>query len=197
MSRLPDSLRRKGRGRPERPNLVAFRRSQTNAIRGTRSVCRGRSLRETPVQVIDRPVRHDVGCSVTNASGGSALPFRGTLQATETVVDGLNRLSGTGEATHLGRFTMVSEFTVIPPPVSTASGTATWTAANGDEISTTVSGRAVVTFPTAAIVETHTITGGTGRFADASGTFVVQRSLNILTLGASSGSIAGTIDLHH
>ena len=67
----------------------------------------------------------------------------------------MNQLSGEGEATHLGRFTLVSVFTVIPPPVSTASGTATWTAANGDEISTTFSGRAVVTFPTAAIVETH------------------------------------------
>ena len=70
--------------------------------------------------------------AATTASGNSALPFRGTLQANETVSDGLNRLTGTGVATHLGRFTMVSEFTVIPPPVSTASGTATWTAANGD-----------------------------------------------------------------
>ena len=132
----------------------------------------------------------------TNASGGSELPFSGTLQATETVDGGLHRLSGTGQATHLGRFTLQSEFTVTPPPVSTASGTATWTAANGDEIFTTVTGQAVVTFPTAAIVETHTITSGTGRFAEASGTLVVRRSLNLVTL-VSSGSIAGTVDLHH
>ena len=150
----------------------------------------------------DTPVTSPTAPSSTlpgtaSASRGSELPFRGTLQATETVVDGLNRLSGTGEATHLGHFTMLSVFTVIPPPVSTASGTATWTAANGDEISTTVSGQAVVTFPTAAIAETHTITGGTGRFADASGTFIVRRSVNLLTLGDSSGSFAGTIDLHH
>jgi len=136
------------------------------------------------------------GAASANASGGSELPFRGTLEATETVTDGLNRLSGSGEATHLGRFTLASEFTVIPPPVSTASGTATWTAANGDEMFTTVTGQAVITFPTGAIVETHTITSGTGRFAEASGTLVVQRSLNLLTL-VSSGSIAGTIDLKH
>ena len=137
------------------------------------------------------------GAASTDATGGSELPFSGTLQASETVVEGgVHHLSGTGEATHLGRFTLVSEFTVIPPPVSTASGTATWIAANGDRIFTTVTGQAVITFPTGAIVETHTITAGTGRFADASGTLVVRRSLNLLTL-ISSGSIAGTIDLRH
>jgi len=139
----------------------------------------------------------NAGVASTNASGGSALPFRGTLQATETVADGLNRLSGTGEATHLGRFTLVSVFTVIPPPVSTASGEATWTAADGDQIFTTVTGQAVVTFPIAAIAETHTIVSGTGRFTNASGAFVVQRSVNVLTLGDSSGTIAGTINLGH
>ena len=71
-----------------------------------------------------------------------------------------------------------------------------WTAANGDAIATTVAGHAVVTFPLAAITETHTITGGTGRFAGASGTLIVERSLNLPTL-ASSGSIAGTISLAH
>jgi hypothetical protein len=135
--------------------------------------------------------------SSTNATGGSELPVTGTLRATETSADGLNRLSGKGEATHLGRFNFLSEFTVTPPPISTASGTATWTAANGDEIRTTVTGHAVVTFPTAAITETHVIRSGTGRFAGASGTLIVQRSLNLLTLGSSSGSIAGTISLNH
>jgi len=132
-----------------------------------------------------------------NAIGGSSLPFSGTLQATETSADGVNRLRGTGYATHLGRFTLVAVFTVIPPPVSTASGEATWTAANGDQIFTTFAGQAVVTFPMAAIVETHTIVSGTGRFAQSSGTLVVHRSVNILTLGDSSGSIAGTINLGH
>lgn len=131
----------------------------------------------------------------TNATGGSELPFSGTLQATESVSDGVNQLRGTGEATHLGRFTLVAAFTVIPPPVSTASGEATWTAANGDQIFTTFAGQAVVTFPMAAIVETHTVVSGTGRFAKSSGTLVVHRSVNILTLGDSSGSISGTINL--
>jgi hypothetical protein len=137
------------------------------------------------------------GVAVTEARGGSELPFRGTLQASETVADGgLHHLNGVGEATHLGRFTLTSVFTVTPPPASTASGTATWTAANGDEIFTSTAGQAVITFPVAVIAETHTITGGTGRFADASGSIVVDRSLNLQTL-VSSASLTGTISLGH
>ena len=139
-----------------------------------------------------------VGAAVTEARGGSELPFRGTLQATEKVADdGLHRLDGGGEATHLGRFTLTSEFTLLtPPPVVTASGTATWTAANGDKIFTSTAGQGVITLPVAAIAETHTITGGTGRFADVSGRLIVDRSLNVLTLH-SSASLTGTISLGH
>ena len=132
-----------------------------------------------------------------NATNGSALPFRGDLQATETAAGTQRHLTGSGEATLLGRFTLSADFTVVPgPPVSTASGTATWTAANGDLIFTTLTGEAVITFPQAAIVETHTITGGTGRFADATGAFLMDRSLNLQTF-ASTASITGTINLGH
>lgn len=137
-----------------------------------------------------------LGTAVADARGGSALPFRGSLQATETAVGALHHLEGAGEATHLGRFTLTSEFTVTPPPLSTASGTATWTAANGDQLFTTTSGQAVITFPAATIAETHTITAGTGRFANASGNIVVDRSLNLQTL-VSSASLSGTLDLGH
>jgi len=135
------------------------------------------------------------GTAATAARGGSELPFRGTLDATETEDGSLHHLVGTGNATHLGRFTLTSNFTV-DTATATASGTAAWTAANGDQLFTTVTGHAVVTFPTAAITEIHTITGGTGRFAEASGSLSVDRSLNLPTL-VSSGSITGTINLGH
>jgi hypothetical protein len=140
------------------------------------------------------------GAAVTEAQGGSELPFRGTFQATETtatVNDPMNHLVGTGNATHLGRFTLTSDFTV-DVATATAVGTAVWTAANGDQLFTTVTGEAVVTFPNAAIVETHVITGGTGRFAGASGKtpLRVERSLNLVT-NVSSASITGTISLSH
>ena len=125
--------------------------------------------------------------------GGSELPFQGTLQATETADGALRHLVGTGEATHLGRFTLTADFTVTSPPPM-ASGTATWTAANGDEIFTTVIGQGVVTFPILAVVETHTITGGTGRFAGSSGSIILERLINLQTF-ISSASITGTISL--
>jgi len=45
-----------------------------------------------------------------------------------------------------------------------------------------------------SIVETYTITGGTGRFAGATGNFTVERLINRATF-ASSGVISGTIIL--
>ncbi len=140
------------------------------------------------------------GAALTEAKGGSELPFKGTLEATETpqpqgTTSILINLVGTGNATRLGRFTLTSQFTVVSA-TATASGTATWTAANGDQLFTSTTGQAVVTFPIAAIVETHTITGGTGRFVEASGTIILERSLNLVT-NVSSASITGTINLGH
>jgi hypothetical protein len=147
----------------------------------------------------DMPFRAPTGPSgnptgAAEATRGSALPMSGTLDATETVAGADHELTGTGESTHLGRFALHSEFVVVPAPASTATGTATWTAADGSTLVTTLTGQATVTFPTAAIHETHTVTGGTGRFAAASGTLVVERMLNLLTL-ASSGSVSGTLSL--
>lgn len=135
------------------------------------------------------------GAAVTEARAGSELPFRGTLQATETVDGAVHHLVGTGQATHLGRFALTSEFTVTTPP-PTAAGTAIWTAANGDQIFTNVTGQGVVTFPVLAVVETHAITGGTGRFDGASGSIILERSINLQTF-VSSASITGTISLGH
>jgi hypothetical protein len=123
------------------------------------------------------------------------LPVRGTLEASETEDGALHHLVGTGEATQLGRFTLTSDFTV-DTTTATAIGTAIWKAANGDQIFTTTTGQAVISFPIATITESGTITGGTGRFAETSGSIVLQRSLNLLTL-ISSASITGTISLGH
>ena len=123
------------------------------------------------------------------------------LQSTEHVVSeddasDVRHLDGTGTATHLGRFTLSADFTVTRA-TGNATGTATWTAANGDQIRVSVVGHGdIVVFPTVTITETHTITGGTGRFADASGKITIERSADIVT-GLSSGSLSGTINLGH
>ena len=139
------------------------------------------------------------GSALTEAKGGSRLPFKGTLQGPEAVEGTEHRIEATGNATHLGQFTLVSEFTVtdVPPPApATGAGTATWTAANGDTLITSVTGVGVVQFPIVTITEAYSITGGTGRFVGASGTFTGERTFNILT-GITSGPFTGTISLGH
>jgi hypothetical protein len=78
--------------------------------------------------------------------------------------------------------------------VSTATGTATLTAANGDKIFTqfTATGIPTETPDVIFITEVHTILGGTGRFVDANGTFT-RFALSNLALGFSNGIFEGVI----
>jgi hypothetical protein len=78
-------------------------------------------------------------------------------------------------------------------------GNLTLTAANGDQIFATVTGEAVGGTPDRLqIVETATITGGTGRFSGATGSFTSTRFADTTTIPGipSSGSFEGTISLN-
>jgi hypothetical protein len=125
-------------------------------------------------------------------------PFKGTVDAVErttlvvppTVF--LDRVGG-GTATYLGRYTehVTMQINVL---FMTSTGTATFTAANGDTLLATVAGQATRTGPTVlSIVEVYTITDGTGRFADATGSFTLTSTVE-QTTGVSSGTFSGTID---
>ena len=83
----------------------------------------------------------------------------------------------------------------------TGAGTAELTAANGDKLTTNLAGVATPqdTPGVFFIVETFTVTGGTGRFAGATGEFVVER-WSFPTgpaSGTTSGSFEGTLWLPH
>jgi len=123
----------------------------------------------------------------------------GSFEATETheVASGVMFVdaTGVGNATHLGLFTYDLEAAVSLPSLS-ATASAALIAANGDMIFGEGVGQGTPTSTPGliSIVETYTITGGTGRFAGATGSFTVERLLDRATL-ASSGTISGTIVL--
>jgi hypothetical protein len=135
--------------------------------------------------------------AVSLAKGHKGVPIKGRLEAVELFdvqfptlfVDG----GGSGNASHLGHFTVTYESEVYIPTL-TGSGSAHFIAANGDSLITEVTGQANPTEnpDVLSIVETFTIVGGTGRFDGASGVFTVERLLNAVT-GVTYGSLDGTI----
>ena len=129
------------------------------------------------------------------------IPFHGTIQTTETVTSidfpiVFNSSIGSGNATHLGGFSWALDvqINVSNPDFTTATGTGVLTAANGDRLFTLFTASAINTEAADVIfiTEVHTITGGTGRFAGATGTFT-REALSNLALGFSFGSFEGTI----
>jgi hypothetical protein len=135
--------------------------------------------------------------SMVASAGAAETPFKGKIDAVETgtivfPTVFLDR-EGTGTATHLGRYTEHIVMTINVPTMS-STGAATFTAANGDIMLASVLGQATRTGPTTlSIVEVYTITGGTGRFADATGSFTLESTLD-QTTGVSTGTFTGVID---
>ena len=135
------------------------------------------------------------------AAAKKRVPFHGSLEGSETdAVQGTTLLvdgSGTGIATHLGRFTATWEATVNLLDNS-GVGSLHIVAANGDSLFTEHLGQAEPTETPGVfqVVEINTITGGTGRFAGATGSFTVERLVDLNT-GFTSGSFRGTISSPH
>jgi len=147
------------------------------------------------------------------AAAATAEPFLGVVQGLEDfnpVFDsansdspdpiGINILgSGAGIATTLGQFTVTWDFD-ITFGVDPSPGTRLFVADNGDELWTEAT--AVGTPPDAdpdfnqTVKEEHVITGGTGRFEGATGSFTLERivydvrpGLNLETSGSFNGTI--------
>ena len=126
------------------------------------------------------------------------VPFRGQFEGVSTVIAvdppiATAITSGTGNATHLGQFSFQHPHTVNFG-TSQLAGTFNLVAANGDKIFADISGQISPTStPGIVLVEgTATVTGGTGRFAGASGSFAIQRLFDPATF-ISVGSFEGTI----
>jgi hypothetical protein len=141
-------------------------------------------------------------CLAGDVVAGEPVPFKGDLEGDVTVtplpppappfmvaVD----VEATGNATQLGLFSLD-----IPHIVNrmdrTAVGKYVFTAANGDMLFADFTGKAT---PTAIpgvlyIEETAIITGGTGRFDGATGSFTTERWFDTIA-GTTVGSFDGTI----
>jgi hypothetical protein len=125
------------------------------------------------------------------AAKGTDRPLKGTETGTTTVnlVTGAGPSDGTGQLSHLGTFTVHSDFTsftLTGPNTFTYTGTETDVAANGDKLFSTLTGSGTFTSTTSENTEVNTITGGTGRFADASGTYTYTTSSVVVSSTATS-----------
>ena len=126
------------------------------------------------------------------------VPFKGRLDGVSTVAPltppfvSVN-IEGSGQATHLGNFE-VSIPHVANRSNGAAAGSFVFTAANGDTLTADFIGQATPTDVPGVFSDVirATITGGTGRFAGATGSFVSDRVADHVT-GIVSDSFEGTI----
>jgi hypothetical protein len=133
------------------------------------------------------------------ALAGAQVPLKGADRGTFTLTaDGCGPgvfavvIDDTGRATHLGAYAYHSN-ECFNGATGAFDGTFTMTAANGDTISGTYAGVVVSVVGDLGFYEQdNAITGGTGRFAGASGAFHLSGIANLATL-ESSQRIAGSV----
>jgi hypothetical protein len=123
------------------------------------------------------------------------VPFKGNFQGTDTPAPPappLQNITGNG--------TLVGQFSSIPVPGSPLS--THWTAANGDSFDTTYVGSLVGHVDIAPcqvvdaqpedgyaeIMQIHTITGGTGRFAGVQGSFILTKYHDLVLRNGTNGT---------
>jgi hypothetical protein len=131
------------------------------------------------------------------AAAAEQVPFGGKLEGDVNLTPAppllLEDIDGMGTATQLGHF-MLDVRLVVDPATRTAVGVYGFTAANGDTLYAEFTGQATPTeIPGVLYIEESAIiTGGTGRFAGATGSFIAKRWSNPIA-GTMVGSFEGTI----
>lgn len=126
--------------------------------------------------------------AITAVSASDQVPFRGFVSGSVTSITPLDEchqlaeaVNG-GNATQLGRFTGTAEF-VLNVCDLTYVGSYVFTAPNGDSISGPFSGSLTPTDVPGVFDNTELalITSGTGRFANATGTFDLGGQIDLNT----------------
>ena len=126
-------------------------------------------------------------------------PWAGRCETEFTATGPLTlEITGVCQLAGLGRVTLVAEQELVPGPTGIAlSNTATYTAANGDVLRTTNVGIGTPAsdFPGVVLAGTETAVGGTGRFAEATGTATIVGSAILAGPAANTGefTVSGTL----
>jgi hypothetical protein len=126
-------------------------------------------------------------------------PWAGRCETVFTPTGPLTiEITGICQLVGLGRVTLVAEQELVPGPTGIAlSNTATYTAANGDVLRTTNVGIGTPAsdFPGVLLTGTETAVGGTGRFAEATGTATILGSAVLAGPAANTGefTVSGTL----
>ena len=134
-----------------------------------------------------------------SSTQSTRLPFKGTLQSNETYSTVSPTVyviaNGSGESTQLGTFT-ASYHTEVNLVDFSEAETIEFTATNGDSVQAKGMGQAVEdrTPGMFNVVQVYTITGGTGQFTGASGTFTLKRLVS-RTVGVASSTFEGYVVL--
>jgi len=107
-------------------------------------------------------------------AGGTDRPLKGSGSGTLTLnlQTGAFAYDATEVDSHSGKVTVHSDgaFVLTGPGTFAVSGTTTSVAANGDQLTSTFTGTGTISATGSTTTINSTFTGGTGRFADASGT---------------------------
>jgi hypothetical protein len=131
------------------------------------------------------------------AAAQQLLQFHGSFEGDVTRIPVppvvLVDIEAEGVATHLGRFTLDVPH-VVDPATRTGVGLYKFRTANGDRLTAQFTGQATPIAGTdfLFIEEDATITGGTGRFAGATGSFIFHRLFDTAE-GTTVGFFDGTI----
>ena len=116
--------------------------------------------------------------------GGTDRPFKGSTSGTDTFDVSTAPFAaigeGSGQLPHLGKTTYSTDYEIVPGAPGTfsiADGTIEYVAANGDRLFADFTGSVQVTDPgsTEGTLD-FVITGGTGRFENASGSYTTAVS---------------------
>jgi hypothetical protein len=142
-----------------------------------------------------------LGLAASRSSADEPLPFYGRVTATwDNIFNGLfappATFEGGGPVTHMGKTKQSGTLTLeapIAPGIFPGFGSVTITAANGDQLTFDYEG--LLNAATGEGTGTFTFTGGTGRFADATGggTFDALIDLSLPTKQTMSVVLDGEI----